>query len=71
MIVGYVWQILGRGREGKEWPPPHPWVAPKKPILSRVNIDFMKQNFLNFNSASSCLFIEYLLIYIIFFDFAF
>ena len=32
MIVGYVWRILGRGAKK----PPHPWAAPKKPILNRV-----------------------------------
>ena len=30
--VGYVWQILERG----VFLPPHPWAAPKKPILNRV-----------------------------------
>ena len=33
IIVGYVWQILGRGQKA---PPPHPPAAPKKPILNRV-----------------------------------
>ena len=34
IIVGYVWQILGRGAF---LPPTHLWAAPKKPILNRVN----------------------------------
>ena len=34
-IVGYAWQILGRG--GKK-APSHPWAAPKKPILNRVKL---------------------------------
>ena len=35
IIVGYVWQILGRGIF--EPPPPlHPWAAPKSPTLNRV-----------------------------------
>ena len=32
IIVGYVWQILGRGT----FLPPYPWAALKKPILNRV-----------------------------------
>ena len=35
IIVGYVWQILWRGS-------PHPWAAPKKPILNRVKDFFSK-----------------------------
>ena len=36
MIVGYVWQILGRGAS---LPPPlHSWAAPKMPILNRVKV---------------------------------
>ena len=35
IIVGYMWQILGR--EPKS-PPPHPWAALKKPTLNRVNM---------------------------------
>ena len=31
IIVGYVWQILGRSG--------HPWAAPKMPILNRINIE--------------------------------
>ena len=37
MIVGYVWQILGRGGFCA---PPHPWAAPKMSILNRVNRRF-------------------------------
>ena len=33
IIVGYLWQILGRGPKR----PPHPWAALKKSILNRVN----------------------------------
>ena len=32
IILGYVWQILGRGA----FLSPHPWAAPKTPILNRV-----------------------------------
>ena len=32
IIVGYVWQIVGRGAIL----PPHPWATPKKPTLNRV-----------------------------------
>ena len=35
MIVGYVWQILGRGAFLPH-PHPHPWAAQKRPILNRV-----------------------------------
>ena len=35
IIVGYVWRILGRRGQKA---PPHPWAAPKKPILNRVRI---------------------------------
>ena len=38
-IVGYVWQILGRGAF---LPTPRPWVALKKPILNRVKDFFSK-----------------------------
>ena len=34
IILRYLWQILGRG---PFWPP-HPWAAPKMPILNRVKI---------------------------------
>ena len=34
IIAEYVWQILGRGVFVS---PPHPWAAPKMPILNRVN----------------------------------
>ena len=34
IIVWYMQHILGR--EGLFGPPPHPWAAPKKPILNRV-----------------------------------
>ena len=36
IIIGYVWQILGR-LLGASLPTPHPWAAPKMPILNRVN----------------------------------
>ena len=31
IIVGYAWQILGRG----VFLPPHPWAVPKRPILNK------------------------------------
>ena len=31
-IVGYVWQVLGR----RDLFVPHPWAAPKRPMLNRV-----------------------------------
>ena len=38
IIVRYVWQIIGR------WGlPPHPWAAPKMPILNRVKIKQCKK----------------------------
>ena len=40
IIVGYVWQILGR--EGFFAPPPsspHPWAAPKLSIRNRVKVN--------------------------------
>ena len=54
ILVGYVWQILGRG---PFYLPrlPHPWAAPKKPILTRIKavlkhlwkaFDFISPNFL-------------------------
>ena len=33
IIVGYVWQILGR----RAFLPPHPWAAPKMSILNKAN----------------------------------
>ena len=35
IIVGYVWQILGRG-ELFASPPPDPWAVSKMPVLNRV-----------------------------------
>ena len=45
IIVGYVWQFLGR--VGLFAPPPHTWAAPKKLILNRVKmvVTVMKTNF--------------------------
>ena len=37
IIVGYMWQTLGR-RTFLLLPPPHPWAGPKKPIPKRVKI---------------------------------
>ena len=34
IIVGFVWQILGRG---PFCPTPHPWAVPKRTVLNRVN----------------------------------
>ena len=51
IIVRYVWQILGRGA----FLPPHPWAAPKLPILDRFKITSawlllnISDNFNNFN----------------------
>ena len=39
IIVGYAWQIFERGAF---LAPPHPWAAPKKPILNRVKDFFSK-----------------------------
>ena len=39
ITVGYLWQILGRGALFA--PPPHPWAAPKMPILNRVKNSFL------------------------------
>ena len=38
IIVGYVWEILGRGVFLPPSPSLHPWASPKKPILNRVKI---------------------------------
>ena len=39
IIAGYVWQILGRGPFcPRPCPPPHPWAAPKEPILNSVKM---------------------------------
>ena len=38
MIVGYVWQILGKGA----FYHPHLWAAPKRPILNIPNILIIK-----------------------------
>ena len=37
MIVGYMWQILGRGKLLTLHP--HPLASPKMPILNRVKVE--------------------------------
>ena len=47
MIVGCMWQILGKGSFFAAAPPPHPHLqaAPKKPILNRVKEETLEQVF--------------------------
>ena len=47
IIVGFVWQILGRGAKKA---PPHSRAAPKKPILNRVK--FLKDGFVREGRSS-------------------
>ena len=47
IIVGYVWQILGRGIS------PHPWAASKMPILNSIKTAaFLDNNWKSFTKRS-------------------
>ena len=48
IIVRYVWRILGRGAF---CPPPHPWAAPKRPILNRAKM-YLFCTFISSNCVS-------------------
>ena len=53
IIVGYVWEILGR--EAFWHALPHPWAAPKKPVLNRVKSETLLLSDVFENFIKMCL----------------